>query len=97
MEREDFGPGDGDVTATLRLRVYHAGGRPAEALRQLRTLVHQLRVRLNHSHGLGGLVKRLRLGAISYGGGAEPEASEPPVLHADLALTLKYCVAALGT
>lgn len=92
VDDEVFGPTDADVTARLRLRVTHAGGRPADTQRDLRSLAHQLRVALCASHGLGGIVKHLRTGDIHYGAETAGGGTEPIVLQADLGLQVKYCV-----
>jgi hypothetical protein len=106
VDEESFGPADSDVTASLRLRVAHAAGRPADAQATVRELAHQLRRALGRSHSLGGTVLRLRSGAIRYGtqhAGSPPGASigmlESAMLdglgvvhYAELAVTLKYHV-----
>jgi hypothetical protein len=97
VDEELFGPGAGDVTAVMRLRVSHAGGRPADTQNTVRDLVHQVRVGINKSHGLGGTAKHLHCGDISYGSPADSEEGSPVVMHADLSLTLKYCVGVVNT
>jgi hypothetical protein len=92
VDDEVFGPTDADVTARLRLRVTHAGGRPADTQRDVRSLAHQLRVALCSSHTLGGTVKRLRTGDLQYGAENAGSGTEPIVLRADLGLQVKYCV-----
>ena len=96
VEGEEFAPGDASVTAELTLRVAHALGRPADAQAAVRDLAHQSRVALNESHGLGGTVKRLRTGGISYEA-QQPQRGVPPVIAtASLTVELKYCVAVVG-
>ena len=97
LDREEFGPGAGDATATLRLRVSQAGGKPASTQQQLRSLAHQVRVSLAKSHGLGGSVKHLRTAGINYGSRAEEGSAEPVAICADVLLELKYTVGVLNT
>jgi hypothetical protein len=91
-DEEEFSPGDAEVTASLRVRVACAAGRPVEAIASSRELAHQLRAALNQSHNLGGLVKRLRAGGIRY---SAPRGDHPAggvIATAEIELEAKYCV-----
>lgn len=89
-DEESFGPGCGDVTAALRLRVAHAAGRPESAQATVRSLAHQVRAALAGSHRLGGRVKLLQVGAISYGDRDRP-VEGGVIATAELEVTAKYC------
>ena len=91
---EVFSPGDAEVTARLAVRVSYAAGRPADALATVRDLAHQVRAALNRAHGLGGTIKRLRVGDIRYDELAR-ESEQAVVATATIALTAKYCLSPL--
>jgi len=69
--------------------VSHAAGRPANALATVRDLAHQLRRSLNLSHRLGGAVRQLAVGEISFGR-RDRTVDGGVVVTAELGVTLSY-------
>ncbi len=91
LEDEQFGPGSGDITALVALRISHAGGRPTDTQSALRSLAHQVRTALAQSQCLSGLAKAMQIRAISYENETSGAVDNLVVAKAELLIELKYC------
>ncbi len=91
---EEPAVGGAGTRARATVVVSHAGGRPAIAREEVRDLAFQVRVALNRSHGLGGLVKHLAVTGVSYGR-RDRTVEGGVVVTAELEISLHYCAGAL--